>query len=886
MRPLLIPACLTLLLAAAAAGESLVIAGPDTRAAIVIHDNWEPSRWYDWGGHKILQRFVEVITEQKLPIVKAGDLHAEAYDVRIFIGRQPRVDAAIGAQLDLIDDDGYIIHADGSNVYLAGKYWWGDNWVAHDLLERFADCRWYLMEPRFWRPDVDGLIGPGDIIPQTKTIAIPAGAHIVEEPDYKARWFRIAPMHSFRLRSRDHFHHAMVRIIPPDTFDAHPEWFPLVDGQRHRPTRGHDFQPCASNPRVVEHVADAAVAYFEKSPHESTFSIGMNDSNVFCECEPCLAIAPPSIEGTRARIAYAFFDFYNRIAERVTVTYPNKRLGCLAYAGLRALPLGSIELHPMIVPYLTVDSAQLHETAQRAEFAQSTTKWDELTGRMGIYEYMYGGGFVIPRIYNRYLFPNIKNRYGVNTDGFYAEAYPNWGLDGPKYWVAAKLLWDTSLDPDALLAQFYSDMFGPAGDAMCDYFDHLEEVWCTQTLESDRSNYRWLRDPRQLAIFSPDDCDKAWTLLERALTAAPDEKVRDRIDYFRTSFNVSRILCKRAAHANRADELMKDDNPRHAAAAEQLQQWLSAGDLAAAVEAARNIGFSAFSTTADDELDNIGMYDNQPNVAVERLILEAADAAARGGSVDEHISQYATGNAATFLSQLARRRAMVVFTDLTQPPAVDGVIEPSAWGEPFFDGHFHNYAHARGKSNSLLQTFAPERTRVWAARCGDKLYLAFDCEQEPDTIGANIVDNDTTAWRNPDMRRDDCIALTFKARGYLFQSLRVNANGATSDFQGGELDWDVITAAAVRRTENGWQAELEINAVGPAIGPGVELDRNPRFAIARYTRRPHPREKDEFDVVASTLMPFAAGKGVIGHGNSPNLMVFGSGAVPVYPAAE
>ena len=223
------------------------------------------------------------------------------------------------------------------------------------------------------------------------------------------------------------------------------------------------------------------------------------------------------------KIAYAFFKFYNKVAEEIEKDYPEKRLGCLAYAVLSSLPKGAIKLHPKIVPYLTRDSAQLFDKNEQREFRETVDRWNALSSRMGIYEYLYGGGFIIPRIYNRYLLKNVRDQYGVNVDGFYGEAYPNWGLDGPKYWLLSKLLWNHRLDPETLMDDYCKNMYGPAAAAMRQYFDFLEEIWCTQTLVSNRSNYRWLDDIKQIEIFPPARCDQAWKLLEEARNLAKTE---------------------------------------------------------------------------------------------------------------------------------------------------------------------------------------------------------------------------------------------------------------------------------------------------------------------------------------------------------------------------
>ncbi len=877
-----------------AAEEHFVLASPDTSTALITRSGWEQARWDDWGGHAILRRYVELATGVRLPVM-AADVMADAearqrYDYRVWVGRQPEVDRVIGDELDALDDDGFIIHCAGRDLYLSGKFWWGTNWAAYDVLERFAGFRRYLMGPRWWRPDEDGILGPGDILPAGKSITLPADNHIVEEPDYKSRWFRTVPQYNFRVRRRDHFHHALRSIVPPSKyFEAHSEWYPKIEGERERPRNANDFQPCATNAQVTEFVSNHIIQHFRDHPEESSFSIGMNDTGRFCECADCLAAAPDAIKGRPERIAWAFWQFYNRIAERVAEDFPDERLGCLAYAGLRCLPAGSIELHPMIVPYLTLDSAQLHDPAQVREFRQSLQKWLGFAGRMGVYEYMYGGGFVIPRIYNRYLAKNIKERYGAGVDGFYAEAYPNWGLDGPKYWLVSELLWDTDADPDALLGRFYDDMFGPAADEMKAYFDYLEEVWCTQTPESDRSNYRWLRDPKQLEIFPPEKCDHAWGLLQEAQKAAPDDVVRERIRFFKTSFALTRVLSARYAAATKANELAAEeplDIPRVLAG---LEGWLGAGDVQEAVAAVRALGFAAFSTTGRDELDHISYYDRRPNAALETVVSELSRRAVTGREFArlDQVRQAArgalsavagpdSGAAVGLVEELLAERGVLFIPRCQTPPRIDGQLREGEWGEPIFVGNFFPATHAPGGAATLIQKRVPEVTAIYALYEDEALYLAFRAEQAPETTGADVADRDTTAWRDPDMRRDDCIVFNFRRQGARWQQVRVNANGAVSDHASGNLDWDVTTAAA-GRSDEGWQVEMRLDMRSLNINPSSAQKALPRMCVARYTRRPAPGTEGEFETEVSSLLPFAPGRGIIGYGNHPHLMTFVTG---------
>lgn len=875
---------------ALAAAEKVVLVAPQHQSVLVIRHGWKQAVWSDWGGHGILKAWVREATGVDLPVVQESELATQEarakYGTRIWIGRTGETNRVIGAELDQLDDDGFILRAAGNDVYVAGKKWWGDNWAAHDLLKRFAGCRWYGPEKTFWTPE-KGIVGLFDIIPKQERIEVPADLNVVEQPGYKMRWFRFMPMHSFRLRYRDDFHHAMVGIIDPRKYgESHPEWFPLIDGQRRVPPPGHEFhfQPCASNEEVTEHVANAAITHFKEKPDSSSYSVGMNDTDKFCECDKCLAIAPASITDKQQRLAYAFFDFYNRIAAKVEAAgFGDKRLGCLGYAGLSVLPKGSIRMHRMLVPYLTRDSAQLFDPSQEAEFKDIVATWNGLAERMGIYEYIYGGGFVVPRIYNRYLIKNVQEQYGVGVDGFYAESYPNFGLDGPKYWLLARMLWDPKQDPEALLDEWHTNLFGPASGTMRDYFDFLEETWCTQSLKSDRSNYRWFLDAKQLEIFPPETCEKAWAMLLDAENQAHDPLILKRIAYFKDTFAVTRALSARYAAAGAVEHAVEqtkeadlaDAMPSRLAA---LQGWLDAPDPAPVLERALAMEH-ALDPNVIPNNGGYARFDRQPIDAVaatvSQILARAIDGQAdlSAAAVRERLRSLVpdvpgAAGASELLRTVTADSGVLAIGVASAAPSVDGTIKPEEWPEPAFAGRFfalHQLARQ------------PEQTTVYAARQGRQLFLAFDLEQDPATVGGDATGPDTGGWDKAAMVNDDCVSITFHSPGVGFRSIRINVNSSVGFDR---PTWEgVVTAAAARKTEKGWQAEMAIDLDVLAIS--TSEGGKSTFAIARYTRRPLPQADANapvrYTAHVSTMLPAPPGEGIIGRGNHPGLMTFVTG---------
>ena len=57
------------------------------------------------------------------------------------------------------------------------------------------------------------------------------------------------------------------------------------------------------------------------------------------------------------------------------------------------------------------------------------------------------------------------------------ECKPAWSYHGPPLYLAAKIMWDPMLDVDALLDDYFTRFYGPAGDAMRRHFDRLERAY-------------------------------------------------------------------------------------------------------------------------------------------------------------------------------------------------------------------------------------------------------------------------------------------------------------------------------------------------------------------------------------------------------------------------
>src|SRR5690606_11538803 len=82
-----------------------------------------------------------------------------------------------------------------------------------------------------------------------------------------------------RQHWRVQFHHNLLNLFPADKyFDSHPQFYPIVNGERLRPPPGsHSRQPVFDPEGIVDAAVERISAYFDENPHAQSYSLGTND---------------------------------------------------------------------------------------------------------------------------------------------------------------------------------------------------------------------------------------------------------------------------------------------------------------------------------------------------------------------------------------------------------------------------------------------------------------------------------------------------------------------------------------------------------------------------------------------------------------------------------
>jgi len=499
----------------------------------------------------------------------------------------------------------YHVWLDGDRVFFSGGSDRGVINGVYAFLERELGCRWYVPGPL------------GEHIPRRETIAV-SDLDLLDEPDFESitgfgrhpdeaigsLWSRRNRLEGFP----QHFHsHNWMRIVPPQLLEERPGMFALV-GKKRNPR-----QFCTTQPDVLDMTVSAARQYLDDHPEMASFSLSPGDFRGFCRCGNCraldaeLGVDPFSPGGSMTdRLVF----FFNRVAERVVQTHPDRRLAFYAYMNYTRPP-EVVKPHPMLLPVLVHtpwDYCMHHpiddpDCERNRRFAEAVIGWHELTPKLYLYDYwahynLCGHHGVVHNI-KRDL-PWLR-RHGIV--GFYGEMHPQRWTQPLNFYLPARIAWNVDTDVDAIVAEFYQHMFRPAASEIAAFAGMFEDAMACVPKDAERD--------RQLAFIdtmTPEFFDRARMLLQRAeqilqdAGIGPGERyaIGERIRRYRYGLRLSeQIALKRQSRsAGRLERVIH-----------HLERFLAILDeIAAEPELADTIALPLARRMAEAELRGLAPY--------------------------------------------------------------------------------------------------------------------------------------------------------------------------------------------------------------------------------------------------------------------------------------
>jgi hypothetical protein len=437
---------------------------------------------------------------------------------------------AVGVRAEDIRLNGFAIVSDGRrSVVLIASDGPGIRFAAYALLEKLG-VRWFMPTEL------------GEVVPQTATVGVPPMREL-QNPDFLSRsiwqdWAdRPRKIQDDYAAWCDHnrlggmsldMGHNLANIIPPSVyFQDHPEYFPLINGER--TVRG-DWQPCTSNPEVVRIAAQAAIRFFDERPWAVCYSLSPNDGYGWCMCDACRALDPPEYrdepnKGKGRRMVH----FANAVAERLAKTHPDKYVAFYAYVGTIEPPT-DVRAHPNVVVGLChygsvacfIPPIDAPDCQPNTDFRAIVEGWRKVTDRLVAREYFTAlcdpptGPAGVARAFT--LLRDIPWYRDHGFMGLNSQMQPAWGMYGLNFYLAARLAWDADLDQQALLADYFARFYGPAGPKMREYFEFMAATALSRA-----------HGGSSVPVLTDDDTAHGVALVDEAHALARTEAQRRRV---------------------------------------------------------------------------------------------------------------------------------------------------------------------------------------------------------------------------------------------------------------------------------------------------------------------------------------------------------------------
>ena len=379
--------------------------------------------------------------------------------------------------------DEILIADEPDGLVLAGDAARGPIYAVDEYLERFLGVRWWTASASFY-PSV-----PADHLPVCDYRYAPplkyreayylAGfdplLKVRSKINYSsaARYEPATPIHPFippelggnyRLyffEGRRSAYHSFFEVLPPALhFDAHPEWYSLVDGKR------VPHQLCLSNDEMAEAYIAETLRRLRERPEANFIQVSQNDWKGACECDACRAIEAEE-GGAHAGI---YLRFANRVAEAIEKEFPHVMVDTFAYQFTRAAPAHARPRRNVVVRLCDIECAfnrPLTEFDQNRAFLKDLADWSRIApGQIFIWDYLANfSSYMLPHPNLFSIAPNIRTFAEAGAVGVFEQGDAGCaaGEFAPlRFWLTAHLLWDPSRDEKALVRSFVEGYYGHA----------------------------------------------------------------------------------------------------------------------------------------------------------------------------------------------------------------------------------------------------------------------------------------------------------------------------------------------------------------------------------------------------------------------------------------
>jgi len=425
-------------------------------------------------------------------------------------------------------DDGFLIRTRGEDIVIAGKTPRGTVYGVYYFLKKFIGFQCFTK-------DVETFDRVEKLTVEDLDLKI--------EPafEYREVYFRSAFDPSFCVKNGlnsnmapipkewggkmkfFNFHHSFGDLVPPEIhFDAHPEYFSLVDGVRLK----ERTQLCLTCEGTFQEARKTLRKWIRENPDCKVFSIAQNDWQNNCTCPACKALDEKY--GTPAA---SVITFVNRLAEDIREDYPDVLLHTFAYKYTKKAPKELKVADNVIVRLCNIEcswdismerQAKERPESEAAGFMENIREWAKLCKHLYIWDYASQfWNYLIPFPNYRSLPENMRTYKKLSIAGVMQQGNFAYGetsaLADLECYLAAQLLWDPEQDGEKLIDEFLRAVYG---DAAFPYMKRYVEL-LLNAVEGTNLTIHLFSDAQ---MFTDELIAEAEALFEKALAVAVTPK--------------------------------------------------------------------------------------------------------------------------------------------------------------------------------------------------------------------------------------------------------------------------------------------------------------------------------------------------------------------------
>lgn len=476
-----------------------------------------------------------------------------------------------GITTEGLEDEGFRIATKEGCVYIIGPDTPEGGWAkaggvstgtangVYYFLERYLDVRWLM---------------PGELgrdVPSRSRFAIPDIIDYRENPRMLFRqlpylqgerpavqqWMECQKLRYYSMNFEGHHNWGWV-LNDKELMDRHPEWLPMINGERTAPPHGQQshWKLETTNPELVRYFADKAIETIKNSERPRMFSLSPNDGMHWSESPESQALYDPSrpkiydeeAPDDKPGVSSLVLKWYHDVAEIVAKQLPEARLGGFIYAHY-LYPPTKLEVKlpdnfiPMVAPSFDYGYALYRKEVQKqfqivmdgwAQTAQSLIYYDipnVMLGmkRPGRWRDQPGTtGIVTPPATGilNFVFANLVKNQVRGARIYGAVSWSNAALSN---YIVAKMMWDPTLNAEALQQEWLQRAYGPGAGAIMEvFYEKLDQYYDDCFNQSVRLKY--LVDDYLMKTVYADHYPELEALLLQAKRQPMTDEQRKRLE--------------------------------------------------------------------------------------------------------------------------------------------------------------------------------------------------------------------------------------------------------------------------------------------------------------------------------------------------------------------